>query len=90
MKAVQPRPFEAYGQNQGLVLYRTTLVGRKSGRLQVTDLHDYALVFVDGRSSARSTGGWARARSTSRARRARRRCSTSWSRGWGTSTSGQT
>ena len=49
MKAVQPRPFEAYGQNQGLVLYRTTLVGRKSGRLQVTDLHDYALVFVDGR-----------------------------------------
>ncbi len=49
MKSVQPKPFEAYGQNQGLVLYRTTLVGRKSGRLQVTDLHDYALVFVDGR-----------------------------------------
>ncbi len=49
VKSVQPRPFEAYGQNQGLVLYRTTLVGRKSGRLQVTDLHDYALVFVDSR-----------------------------------------
>ncbi len=47
--AVQPRPFEAFGQDQGLALYRTTLVGRKSGRLQVTDLHDYALVFVDGR-----------------------------------------
>lgn len=46
---VQPRPFEAFGQNQGLVLYRTTLVGRKSGRLQITDLHDYAVVFVDGK-----------------------------------------
>jgi len=38
-----------YGQNQGLVLYRTTLVGRKNGRLAITDLHDYALVFVDGK-----------------------------------------
>jgi beta-galactosidase len=46
--SVQPKPFEMYGQNQGLVLYRTTLVGRKSGKLAITDLHDYALVFVDG------------------------------------------
>jgi beta-galactosidase len=46
--SVQPRPFESYGQNQGLVLYRTTLVGRKSGRLVITDLHDYANVFVEG------------------------------------------
>jgi beta-galactosidase len=46
--SVQPRPFESYGQNQGLVLYRTTLVGRKSGKLVITDLHDYASVFVDG------------------------------------------
>ena len=30
------------------MLYRTTLVGRKSGRLVMTDLHDYAIVFVDG------------------------------------------
>jgi beta-galactosidase len=49
IQSVQPRPFEMYGQNQGLVLYRTKLVGRKSGRLQIADLHDYALVFVDGR-----------------------------------------
>ena len=48
--AVQPRPFEAFGQNQGLVLYRTTLVGRKSGKLAITDLHDYATVFLDGKS----------------------------------------
>jgi beta-galactosidase len=47
--SVQPKPFEAYGQDQGLVLYRTTLVGRKSGRLIITDLHDYANVFVDGK-----------------------------------------
>ncbi|HEX5070548.1 MAG TPA: beta-galactosidase family protein [Vicinamibacterales bacterium] len=45
--SVQPKPFEMYGQNQGLVLYRTTLVGRKSGRLTITELHDFALVFVD-------------------------------------------
>jgi beta-galactosidase len=47
--AVQPKPFEMYGQNQGLMLYRTTLVGRKSGKLLITDLHDYAMVFVDGK-----------------------------------------
>jgi beta-galactosidase len=49
MPSVQPKPFEAYGQNQGLVLYRTTLVGRKSGKLTITDLHDYAVVMVDGK-----------------------------------------
>lgn len=48
VKSVHPRPFEMYGQNQGLVLYRTTLVGRKSGKLVITDLHDFATVFVDG------------------------------------------
>ena len=49
LPSVQPKPFEMYGQNQGLVLYRTTLVGRKSGKLAITDLHDYGLVFVDGK-----------------------------------------
>jgi beta-galactosidase len=47
--SVHPRPFEYYGQNQGLVLYRTTLVGRKTGKLTITDPHDYALIFVDGK-----------------------------------------
>jgi hypothetical protein len=46
---VQPEPFEALGQNQGLMLYTTRLVGHKSGRLTLTDLHDYATVFVDGK-----------------------------------------
>jgi beta-galactosidase len=46
--AVQPQPFEMYGQNQGLMLYRTSLVGRKAGHLAITDLHDFATVFLDG------------------------------------------
>ena len=51
--SLHPRPFEMYGQNQGLVLYRTTLVGRKSGKLTITDLHDYAIVLVDGKEIGR-------------------------------------
>jgi beta-galactosidase len=49
VKSVHPRPFEYYGQNQGLALYRTTLVGRKSGKLIITDLHDFATIYVDGK-----------------------------------------
>lgn len=46
--SVQPKPFEAYGQDYGFMLYRTTLIGHKSGKLQVTELHDYATVFLNG------------------------------------------
>lgn len=45
----QPKSFEELGQNQGLVLYRTQLVGHHSGSLRLTELHDYATVFVDGK-----------------------------------------
>jgi beta-galactosidase len=45
---VQPKPFEALDQNQGFMLYKTTLIGHKSGRLKITELHDYATIFVDG------------------------------------------
>jgi hypothetical protein len=41
-------PFEAYDQNQGLILYKTRLIGHKSGTLKVTDIHDYATVFLNG------------------------------------------
>ncbi|MBX7185865.1 MAG: beta-galactosidase [Vicinamibacteria bacterium] len=51
--SLHPRTFEMYGQNQGLVLYRTTLVGRKSGKLVIMDLHDYAIVMVDGKEIGR-------------------------------------
>jgi beta-galactosidase len=44
----QPRPMESFGQATGLILYRTKLIGHKSGKLTITDPHDYALVFLDG------------------------------------------
>jgi len=44
----QPKPFEAIGQQSGLVLYRTKLIGHKSGKLTLRDLHDFAVVYVDG------------------------------------------
>jgi beta-galactosidase len=46
---VQPVPFEMLDQNQGMVLYRTTLTGHKSGKLKVTELHDFATVFLNGK-----------------------------------------
>jgi len=49
VRSAQPRPMEMLGQTSGFVLYATTLVGHRSGTLAVTDLHDYATVFVDGR-----------------------------------------
>jgi len=48
VQSAQPVTFERLGQNQGLVLYRTRLIGHKSGQLILRDLHDYALVFLDG------------------------------------------
>jgi len=46
---VQPEPMEDLGQNYGFILYRTKLIGPKSGRLVMTELHDYGLVYVDGK-----------------------------------------
>jgi beta-galactosidase len=57
----QPKPMEYLGQNQGLMLYRTKLVGHHSGRLQVWEPHDYALVFLDGKfidTIYRDGGNW--------------------------------
>ncbi|HRZ96346.1 MAG TPA: beta-galactosidase [Paludibacter sp.] len=47
--AVQPTTFEANDQNQGFMLYKTTLIGHKSGNLKVTEIHDYATVFLNGK-----------------------------------------
>ncbi|HTP14024.1 MAG TPA: beta galactosidase jelly roll domain-containing protein, partial [Bacteroidota bacterium] len=44
----QPTGMEQLGQDYGLILYRTTLIGPRSGNLNVTDLHDYGLVYVNG------------------------------------------
>jgi beta-galactosidase len=44
----QPRPMEFFNQNFGFILYRTKLVGHHSGKLTITEVHDYANVYVDG------------------------------------------
>jgi len=48
VNSVQPKPFEAYNQDYGFILYTTELIGQKKGKLTVTDLHDYATVFLNG------------------------------------------
>lgn len=45
---VQPLPMEMMNQYEGFVLYRTKLVGHKSGKLFIDGLHDYATVFLNG------------------------------------------
>ena len=46
--AVQIQSMEMFGQSAGYILYRTTLVGPHSGRLVVTEPHDYAVVYING------------------------------------------
>lgn len=61
VKSPQPQPMEAYGQNQGLILYRTKLIGHKSGTLKIWEPHDYALVFLNGKfidTVYRDGGNW--------------------------------
>lgn len=45
----QPKPMEAFDQTSGMILYRTRLIGHKSGDLTITEPHDYALVYLDGK-----------------------------------------
>lgn len=46
--SVQPKSFEAYNQDHGFIIYKTNLLGHKSGRLTIIELHDYATVFLNG------------------------------------------
>jgi hypothetical protein len=46
--SVQPKPMEFFNQNAGFILYRTKLIGHHSGRLRITELHDFANIYVDG------------------------------------------
>jgi beta-galactosidase GanA len=48
IRSAQPRPMEAFNQNHGFILYRTKLIGHRSGKLTITDVHDYANIYVDG------------------------------------------
>ncbi len=47
--SIQPKPMEAFDQYEGFILYKTKLIGHKSGKLTITDLHDYATVFLNGK-----------------------------------------
>jgi beta-galactosidase len=61
IKTAQPQPMENFGQNQGLILYRTTLIGHHSGKLKIWEPHDYALVFLNGKfidTVFRDGGNW--------------------------------
>jgi beta-galactosidase len=49
IQSPQPNPMEMFGQKGGFILYRTKLIGHKKGKLRITELHDYATVFVDGK-----------------------------------------
>ncbi|HXD79005.1 MAG TPA: beta-galactosidase [Puia sp.] len=44
-----PQPMESFGQGNGLIVYRTKLIGHKSGTLTITEPHDFAMVFLNGR-----------------------------------------
>ncbi|MEI6678737.1 MAG: beta-galactosidase family protein [Mariniphaga sp.] len=48
IRSPQPKPMEMFGQKAGFILYRTSLIGHKKGKLRITELHDYATIFVDG------------------------------------------
>jgi hypothetical protein len=48
VQSVHPKTFEEYDQESGLILYKTELTNTKQGKLIVTDIHDYATVFLDG------------------------------------------
>ncbi len=61
VSSVQPKPMEAFGQNQGLILYRTKLIGHHSGKLTITEPHDLAMIFLNGKfidSVKRDGGRW--------------------------------
>ena len=47
-RTVTPQPMEYHGQNSGFVLYRKVLSGYSGATLDVTSVHDYATVFLDG------------------------------------------
>jgi hypothetical protein len=47
--AEKPACFESFGQNQGMMLYRSNLPASGKRRLSFANLHDYGQVFLDGK-----------------------------------------
>ena len=57
----QPKPMEDFDQSSGFIMYSTKLIGHKSGKLTITEPHDYALVFLNGKfidTVYRDGGNW--------------------------------
>lgn len=52
VRDAQPRPMEAYGQDFGLILYRSKLWAGGAAKLTLRELHDYGHVYLDGRRAA--------------------------------------
>jgi beta-galactosidase len=50
--SAEPQTMEDLGQAYGYILYRTRVAGPVRGDLVLTDLHDYAVIFVNGRRVA--------------------------------------
>jgi beta-galactosidase len=44
-----PVPMETFGQNFGYILYRTQLPEPVHGNLVIKDVHDFAIVYIDGK-----------------------------------------
>jgi len=51
-KDLWPRTMELYDQPHGAILYRTRLLAGGPATLRITELHDYGLVFLDGKKLA--------------------------------------
>jgi beta-galactosidase len=49
VRTERPRSMETFGQSYGYILYRTTMPEAGSGELTVSDVRDYAQVYLDGR-----------------------------------------
>lgn len=43
----RPRPMETFGQSYGYILYRTRLTGPLKGTMKITDVRDYARIYVN-------------------------------------------
>lgn len=57
-KARRPQFMESYDQPHGCILYRTKLPAGSGERLVIRELHDYALVFLEGKKIASLYRGW--------------------------------
>jgi len=56
-----PLTMEQVNQNHGLIMYKTRLIGHHSGTLRITEPHDYALIYLEGKYQGniqRDGGKW--------------------------------